>query len=104
MSTSSHADNLERCPKCGAGTPAYRASADIEAHIREQDAEITKLRAENTELKAWKADQQQALIAMATKVWLAGFKGDGLVEGVKWLANENARLKGSCKPRYSDAP
>jgi hypothetical protein len=55
-------------------------------------------------LKAWKADQQQALIAMATKVWLAGFKGDGLVEGVKWLANENARLKGSCKPRYSDAP
>jgi len=52
-----------------------------------------ELEAENARLKQWDDEQKQVLIAMATKVYLAGYKGDGLVDGVKWLADENARLR-----------
>jgi len=56
-------------------------------------SEVQELLAENARLKQWDDEQKQVLIAMATKVYLAGYKGDGLVDGVKWLADENARLR-----------
>jgi hypothetical protein len=45
-------DNLKYCPTCGAGTHAYRTAAEIDRIVREDNAELAKLRAENTRLKA----------------------------------------------------
>lgn len=44
-------------------------------------------------LDKWKSEQQSALLAMAAELLSAGFKGDGVVDGVKWLVGEVERLR-----------
>ena len=48
---------------------------------------------ENIHLEMWKAEQQQALIKMSAILLDAGFEGNGVVEGLQWLADRVRALR-----------
>ena len=56
-----------------------RVAAIIREALADRDAELAVL-------KTWQADQQQALIRISVLLLDAGYKGDGCITGVKWLA------------------
>jgi hypothetical protein len=47
--------------------------------------EVERLEGENEEMAAWKARQQSACLGMAVELLDAGYKGDGITNGIKWL-------------------
>lgn len=49
------------------------------------DAELAL---ELVELRAWKEEHQQFLISASVQLLNAGFKGDGVLDGIKWLVSE----------------
>lgn len=55
--------------------------------------QLSTLTLEVAQLRAWKAEEQQALIKMATTLAMASCKGDGVVDGVESLAKEVAQLR-----------
>jgi len=101
--------------------PNTRASVlkDIAAQLRDQgqrlldvqDAETERLRllkllvdrAERiSELEVWRADQLSALIAMAAEFAGTGYKGDGILDGIKFLKSRISELEASLKTAYHD--
>lgn len=64
-----------------------------EQRVRELEGEIETLKGENEELAAWKAREQSAFLGMAADLLDAGYKGDGIPDGIKWLKGENERLR-----------
>lgn len=50
------------------------------------------MRKARDEAQEWKSREQSALLKIAAELLLAGFKGDGVVEGVEWLASKIAHL------------
>lgn len=74
------ADDCYYCHRCSFLVPAGRWL-------------IEDLKAQLAELVRWKAREQAALLAQASTLLTAGFRGDGVVEGVEWLASEQARAK-----------
>lgn len=55
------------------------------------DAELAL---ELVELRAWKEEHQQFLISASVQLLNAGFKGDGVLDGIKWLVSEQ---EAACK-------
>jgi hypothetical protein len=55
--------------------------------------EIARQAARIAELEKWKAEQQSALIKMAIELLNAGYKGDGVIDGMKWMRAVNERLR-----------
>lgn len=63
-----------------------------------RSAAVMRLLAERDRLAAELAEQQQSLIAIASALFITGYEGDGVVNGVKWLAAELAELRAACRP------
>ena len=83
----------------------YRAGSSIEEMEPADDgdwirwegvaAEIASLRDQLAQQQAWKAKEQSAALAIAVVLIDAGYKGDGNVEGVKWLSAQLAAERAS---------
>ena len=56
-------------------------------------AAIRAALAERDELRRWRETQQSALLAMAVELINGGYKGDGVVEGMKYLRQRIADLE-----------
>jgi len=54
---------------------------------------VAGLTAQVQQLEGWKGDQVQALIKMSIACLNAGFKGDSVVEGVKWMEAKMQSLR-----------
>jgi hypothetical protein len=63
----------------------------VDAQMWKKAAEQAE--AERDELQRWKSEQQRFLIAAAVTLLNAGYKGDGVEEGIEWLAADRDRLK-----------
>lgn len=84
------------CDQCGLRTDFGKRGFHrmfIAWNARAESAELARLRAGNEELQTWKGEQQQALIKMSIACLNAGFNGDSVVEGVKWVCAENEQLR-----------
>jgi hypothetical protein len=94
------ADEVRRgkCPECGKLVPDGMVVSGFAgtfcSKVCLQRAAVRSNPAEELEgLRAWKAEQQQALIRVGIVLLNAGYKGDGIHDGVSWLAAEVGRLK-----------
>lgn len=58
----------------------------LESHNRELRQQLAAVTDERDALAAWKATEQQALVKSSVILLNAGYKGDGVSDGVEWLA------------------
>jgi len=91
--------NSERRPKPWPQSVANltQTNAWRSAKWREEEAELraenNNLRAEVTELSAWKSAEQRALIEVGVKMMFEGCEGPGLIEGVDELISKLHALR-----------
>jgi len=87
-------DNHAACgdPDCCSDSPYVRIGqndlafiAAARSFVPDALAHIETLTGENDELAAWKAREQSACLGMAVDLLDAGYKGDGIPDGIKWL-------------------
>lgn len=53
---------------------------------------VEELEADLAELRGWRDSERQFLLAAAAELLVAGFKGDGVLEGIKWVIADRDRL------------
>lgn len=60
----------------------------LELKLADANEKLEAARRERDELAAWKAAEQPVMLSMATRLLLAGFKGEKLINGVVWIISE----------------